>query len=605
MSRRLKPYTTNQTTWKSIFSYDTTVPMNQRDYEWLMDEICKFLDDLKNFFEEGKYVEKMGSLLYYIGNNTREIWDGQQRYLTTLLLLIVLAKKYPILNQSIMRLITTDPLARLSDQKQKLQDEYKNKVNCSVDVKIPNVYCINCSDQTAITEIYNDLYESFYQFRDYNNDNTFKCSLCSTSCGRKEDFITHLKKQHSDVCKIYPPKDNKSNIFEAFNIITNYINKLNYCDDTIKNLYFFILDDIDIQLFESTDLHYVSIVFDLDNNRGKSVKSLDTNKNLILASIPFDKQHKCYDEWTDFKNMTDTIYKSDFGEKIINIAIQLLNLKILRVVKHDELFGIITKDKNPFEKLTEFFQIVKKIKCIYDNIKQDRFGRLITTSARVCITWEGFMYCLLPIFYIIGKIDKDLIKLIVKWYFRNINCRTRTFNNLTYSNELLKISNEVINNRDYNYYDDIRNLFKKNMDGTDTTSEKYIVHIKTTTIKHTTATYLLLFIETIKSNIAYPPLNFTIEHIVPQDDRSTLSDTSNIDKIGNLTLLEGKNAENGHKGNSSLKNKPYHLKINSYKKSDAKITNELVENYKSTFIESDILKRTDEFALFLNEHTTY
>ena len=54
---------------------------------------------------------------------------------------------------------------------------------------------------------------------------------------------------------------------------------------------------------------------------------------------------------------------------------------------------------------------------------------------------------------------------------------------------------------------------------------------------------------------------------------------SNIFHIGNLTLIEGKNSDNGHKGNSSLGSKTYDKKKISYKGSGCKITRDIVEKF--------------------------
>ena len=55
------------------------------------------------------------------------------------------------------------------------------------------------------------------------------------------------------------------------------------------------MNDIDIQYYECTDANYVSKIFDWENNRGKSVESLDVVKNLILSKIcNNDKKVKMY-----------------------------------------------------------------------------------------------------------------------------------------------------------------------------------------------------------------------------------------------------------------------------------------------------------------------
>ena len=89
-----------------------------------------------------------------------------------------------------------------------------------------------------------------------------------------------------------------------------------------------------------------------------------------------------------------------------------------------------------------------------DKISEDKFGRLINNTPRICLNWDVYMWCLLPIFYITDDIDNKLITLMTKWYFRNLQFKSRNFNNLCYSNEFIKITNEVLKNKDYDYFKD-------------------------------------------------------------------------------------------------------------------------------------------------------
>ena len=74
---------------------------------------------------------------------------------------------------------------------------------------------------------------------------------------------------------------------------------------------------------------YVSKIFEWENNRGKSVGTLDVIKNSLLSNIPDDKKNKVYDEWNDLKLIHHTIYP-DYGQKMFNCAIQIYNKEILR-----------------------------------------------------------------------------------------------------------------------------------------------------------------------------------------------------------------------------------------------------------------------------------
>ena len=107
MSRN-KPYTTNQESWNTILQKKLRIPMNQREYSWEEKEITKFLDDIFKIFKEGKYVEKMGSIINLNYNGGNDIYDGQQRILTTILILNVIGCLSPKLKDKINQLLTVD-----------------------------------------------------------------------------------------------------------------------------------------------------------------------------------------------------------------------------------------------------------------------------------------------------------------------------------------------------------------------------------------------------------------------------------------------------------------------------------------------------------------
>ena len=99
--------------------------------------------------------------------------------------------------------------------------------------------------------------------------------------------------------------------------------------------------------------------------------------------------------------------------------------------------------------------------------------------------------------------------------------------------------------------------------------------------KSTNAIYLLLFLETVTTtDLNNVSLEYTLEHIYCQKNKGNLSDQSLMNNIGNLTLIEGKNSNNGHKGNSSLGSKDYSKKIESYMGSSSSITRTIAKTYK-------------------------
>jgi len=106
---------------------------------------------------------------------------------------------------------------------------------------------------------------------------------------------------------------------------------------------------------------------------------------------------------------------------------------------------------------------------------------------------------------------------------------------------------------------------------------------------------MLYFIECRKTpnGVYYNSNDFDLEHIMPKHNNNNI----NINRIGNLTLLESQNSDN-HKGNRSLKDKQYSKKIKQYKKSNIRMTNEIAINY-TTWNENKINERTDELINFM------
>jgi len=599
MSRN-KPYTTNQESWNNILQKKLRIPMNQREYSWEEKEITKFLYDIFKIFEEGKYVEKMGSIINLNYNGGNDIYDGQQRILTTILILNVIGCLSPKLKDKINQLLTVDTEI---DNLTKEQEQIKEKCNVNI---IPKIYCINPFDMTGLVNIFNNKIISWVEYVNniddfdlLDEDEEYCCKVCTTKISRKSDFIRHIKNAHD-----YLGHDKSTKLYNAFIEIYNYFVLKKCNEQKLINLYKFILNDIDVQYYDCNDPDYVSRIFDWENNRGKAVETLDIIKNPILVKIPDDKKVEIYEKWEKLKHKENAIYKNNYGQKIFDVAIQLYNNEIKRTINNEELFKPIIDSKDTYKEIHIFFKIVENLFEIMDKISNDKFGRIINNTSRICLNWEAYMWCLLPIFYKINNINTELIELFTKWYFRNLQCKTRNFNNLCYSNEFIKITNELLKDICYNYYKEITDCLKKNKDIT-INDENYLRELSIMNFKSTNATHLLLFLETcVNTDLHTVPLEYTLEHIYCQKEKATLVNQSLMDNIGNLTLLEGKNSHNGHKGNSSIGCKSYGNKKKSYAESSSKITRNIAEKYE-TFEEKNIIERSKFIIHELKKYTNY
>jgi len=599
---RIKPYTTNQESWNTILQKKLRIPMNQREYSWGEEEITKFLDDIFKIHEEDKYVEKMGSIINLNYNNGNDIYDGQQRILTTILILNVIGCLSPKLKDKINKLIKEETEI---DNLTKEQEQIKQRCNVTI---IPKIYCINPLDMEGLVNIFNNKTKSWVEylsniddFETFDEDEEYYCNApeCKITTSKKADFKKHIISKHG-----YSKPATNTKIHSAFIEIYNYFVLKKYDEQSLIKLYKFILHDIDVQYYDCNDPEYVSRIFDWENNRGKAVEELDIIKNPILVKIPDDKKVEIYERWEFLKHKDNNIYKKNFGQKIFDVAIQLYRNEIKRTINHEELFKDIIDNEDTYKEINIFFQIVEELFKIMDRISNDRFGRLLNNTSRICLNWEAYMWCLLPIFYKTNNINSGLIKLMTKWYFRNIQFKTRNFNNLCYSNEFIKITNEVLKNNQYDYYKEITECLRKNKDIA-INDENYLRELSRMNFKSTNATHLLLFYETcINTDLHKVPLEYTLEHVYCQKEKANLSNQSLMNNIGNLTLIEGKNSDNGHKGNSSLGSKSYSKKKKSYEESSSKVTRNIAEQYE-TFEEKNIIERNEHIINELNKYTNY
>ena len=611
-SSRTKPYEGNPHTWEAILRKLLQIPMNQREYSWVEKHLKKFLDDLYKLFEEGKYIYKMGSIINLKYGGCNSIYDGQQRTLTMILILHVLGLVEKKLTNKIQNMLTVDiELDELTEQQQKIKDEYDVKI-------IPKIFCVNPNDMNALVDIFNGNVGLYIKYmccysqggddEDYTDEGDeddedveeYKCNKCGVKAVRKMDFIRHLKNQHE-----FKECSGTSKLYNAFEYIYNYIIRRKYDESKTIQLYKFIVGEIDIQFYDCWDPEYVSRIFDWENNRGQDVATLDLIKNPLLVKIPDNKKFEVYDKWGTLKHTKNPIYK-DYGQKVFDVAIQIFNNEIKRTINHEDLFRSIIESENTYNELQKFFDIVENLFSIMGSITTNKFGRLLNNSPRVQLNWEAYMWCLLPIFYKRGSVDERIIRLFCKWYFRKMGTSIYTFNNLCYSNEFIRITNCYLKDDTFDYYREIELCLQKNLDNS-ISLENYENTLTGLGFKSTNATHLLLFIETCENtDIVSVPLNYTLEHIFPQKNKDKLSNPSLIHRIGNLTLLEGKNSENGHKGNSSAGCKDHLTKVNSsYKDSSCKITRSIAFDYSTVFVEEEITTRSKQLAQLMNKYTLY
>ena len=267
----------NRFTIRQFFtSYCLRIPEYQRGYSWTKSHLSDLKDDIFNLIDLGQNQHYFGSLVVKPGDNINrqgdqpragyEIIDGQQRMTTTMLFLRAVHDKISQINpqsqhlQPILTLMDTgainagDPTYNLHLQRQNFRDCVENVLNGSAaEHTAANISAVG-QDQKAAAKALRD---------------TFIAGYTSGSQHRILEAYEYWIKQLDNETKrrngeneVYPTDGEKEE--RLVEILQTYTDR-------------FVI--ITIELSEHME---APLVFEVMNNRGLDLSTLDLLKNLIL-----------------------------------------------------------------------------------------------------------------------------------------------------------------------------------------------------------------------------------------------------------------------------------------------------------------------------------
>jgi len=622
---RKKLYETNSKLFGELLQFTLVIPMNQRPFEWAETEMTKYLEDIWKTFHQGKCDFSGGTIITYKDGDSYEIYDGQQRIISTLLILSVLYRFCPeklqkriigkfqnILWKGGCDDLTKEQKRSFSSIKTRfdeiyISDEDEDKFDEDM---LPKISCINPTDAFALTSVINEKVkphnELYIKETLDNNKNKFICKCkclnnhhdvdCTYSTSRHGDMIKHIQNSH----KINILQDSK--IYNAYSVVCNYleekkkeeINKNNSCEDSwidiLKKIINFILKESWFDVKICFDYDFACQEFDRANNRGTPLYTFDIILNKIMQSdgVDYDKRIVIHDEWVQKINQNlkgnnmQTILENKYGQKLFDIAIQLHNKRCIATSRSNvpegcdriSMFVNGLLKGHVYSNITSFFKIYETIDDLMkENIMKHPFIKVINSSGKKGSLDWALIHFILQIFYIKKEVDNDLLDLISGWYIRRlVNSEKKPFNHYGYGHVMEKIVAYLYDNPEYNYKKDIMKLLYKFT----TSKEDFLTKINKTypKLSHKDKTNVLKFLELKISRSNDTELcGYTLEHIYSQKQAEIDNIPENIvNLVGNCTLFEGKNSDNGEKGNYSLKNKSFAEKKEVYGTSQSRIT---------------------------------
>lgn len=565
-----------------------TIPYNQRNYSWNKEAVEKYLDDIITYYNSNIYGE-LGQFITLDYNGEISIWDGQQRLLTILIVIKVLSELYEEKQQNLFNRLCIDEL--------ELEDDQEKQALYSNSNVIPKIHCVDVNDRNALINIMND---RVIILNEIIKADSYTSPFTNEEYSSKAKFEKHVK----SITKL-------SKLYEAYEIVYNFLNrqieKSNDKKYFIKDFTKFLLKDTFINTLKCKDPEHTSKLFEQYNNRGVAVSTIDIIKNLILKRISEeDKKIEIYQKFENYRKREIPNWgKNKTGESLFPLAAQLMNNYINREVNLVECFNeAVLKDKDTYNKMNELFSVIDKLIEYLEQIRSDRFGRLLFHTD-LKLSKEAFEWGFLPIAFKNGHIDSELIRLLIDFSIRNYSLKLKTtINSLVYSNKFIDICNKVLMSPNYKYLEEFKEHLDENKN--DISSPENFRNCLQTRVytKNNEAKPILMYLETIVSTYEHiPSSSLTVEHIVPQNSNEI--EDSTIKLLGNLTLFEGKNTEScNHKGNYSLRDKEYKEKRISFESSSCYLARDIAKEY-SNFGESEIDNRTEKLVCKLEESCRY
>lgn len=249
------------------------IPYNQRKYDWDTKNVNQFFDDLCEHYDTDTFYS-LGSFMYTVDkqdNNKYSLWDGQQRTITSYLLLSVM---YNVIEEECLH-------DELEEYLYKKPFKYTKKEKKEYDknhIRLITIKCVDEIDNYVLTYILNNKWIGIENYLGgENNHGRFYCKKCSKKFKNKKETINHIIDTHIDDEKIkqiyvncYIENKSETKMIVAHKTLTKLVDeRKNESSDFLTGLTRFFLDKVLFDRWKYYDIMVASEKFDQLNNRGK------------------------------------------------------------------------------------------------------------------------------------------------------------------------------------------------------------------------------------------------------------------------------------------------------------------------------------------------
>jgi hypothetical protein len=443
----------------------------------------------------------------------------------------------------------------------------KHRLICKNNTKLPNNICVDLYDDEKSKRCVHNLYT--------NIDYVFYKLL-----SLKFPVCTSIDTQCDD-------NDNNDNIFA-----TNWYEYINYIVKMITT-------NNKIVCVLHPDIEVSKFIFEYENNRGENVDVHDLVKNRILLNLIDNDSLETMQYFENAIEKIDITLHVDHYE-FLKLAISLVNQKqceddvYIDYSKSDEYVNKYKQIYNSLDKISKahfsrhIFTIksdAKKASVVKnDNKKSETYFKNVEKNV--------VMHILVPIAEKHDDILNDVVKQVLSYSaLSSILDESKKYNMRNKKNniKLFEFALDIYKNK-YTKNSIKQKIYQLIGIDYENKYDEFHDEMENKSFKgnHALPTMMLdMYNSWITDNNYVKIDNMSLEHIIPQS-----RGVDYVHRIGNLTLIRlDNNSITNTKGNSSLKNKTYQNKKESYVSSSIAINVEIVKMYKK-FSQTEQYNRT-------------
>lgn len=396
-----------------INKYSMNIPLNQRKFDWNMAEVEDYWEDFQQVLDSDT-KHYLGVLSFIITDDKvdtkradgsiYEVTDGQQRIITTSLLISALRDVYLALDNE-EAAIKIQKTYLICDEIKKIYDQITvSKLDAYTFSKLVNVHEIDVKKFNLVED---------------------KTITLAKNGGRKikGDSGEYINPKITDTYKFF-----YNEIVEKYNSLTDSQEKEDFLTNIETGL-----RSLQIIMITSRDPNFLYMFFDTINNRGLQLNKMDIIRNKLLSLISKLNMNRV----------------SDIGELWDELVINLDNQEVSRFLKYyymcsqdkilnanelpdkyEQLFkslGNYTKIKNELERMIDYASIYRKL---FDNAEvtlvaadyKKSISNINDIGQQACYSF------LMDYFYHVKEEARrnSITKALEKLMFRRVVCKSST-----------------------------------------------------------------------------------------------------------------------------------------------------------------------------------